>query len=404
MDDVILSIDLFDATFKKIALVLAILLLLIVTISKPLKKRMCVNVYGWYGVLPQAVIEQFEKETGIHVHYDVFDNNEMLEAKLLASNSGYDVVMPTVTPYGVRQLALKIYQRIDKRLLPNLGDVEPVLINKMKDLDPDMDFFMPYYWATTGLAFDEDRLKSVIPDVPLDDVHLLFDVDVLAKLKPYGVSLLQEPVDIFPLFLAYLGRDRDSRSLEDLWVVSQRLAVVSRYIRRFSSARFVTDLVFGDVCVAQAWSGEALRAIDDAKKIGRNIRYIIPKSGGDIWIDALAIPIGAPNVKNAHAFINFLLRPEISAQITNYSQMATMVVRAKSLVDKDLLENSLIFPTEETLETLHISPVFTGDAAEVYERVRTRLWAQIKMQRPLTRALFEEIARKQRVRVRKQKE
>jgi putrescine transport system substrate-binding protein len=393
---------LFDATVKKIALVVAVSFLVIVTIARPLNVRPCVNVYGWYGVLPQSILEQFENETGIHVHYDVFDNNEMLEAKLLASNSGYDVVMPTVTPYGVRQLALKIYQRIDRNMLPELGEVESTLIEKMKDIDPNMEFFLPYYWGTTGIAFDEDRLKAVIPDVPTDDIHLLFDVNVLEKLKPYGVSLLQEPVDIFPIFLEYLGQDRNSRSLEDLWFASQRLAVISKYIRRFSSARFITDLVFGDVCVAQAWSGEALRAIDDAKKVGRNIRYIIPKSGGDIWIDALAIPIGAPNVKNAHVFINFLLRPEISAQITNYSQLATMVVRAKPFIERNLLENSLIFPTEETLKTLHISPTFMGNAAEVYERVRTRLWAQIKMQRPVTRALFDEVVRKQRVRIRKQ--
>lgn len=402
MGSVILSVDLFDATIKKFASVFAVSLFLIAMILKPLKVRPCVNVYGWYGVLPQAVLEQFEKETGIHVHYDVFDNNEMLEAKLLASNSGYDVVMPTVTPYGVRQLALKIYQRIDRSLLPELGDVESTLIEKMKDIDPNMEFFLPYYWGTTGIAFDEDRLNAVIPDIPQDDIHLLFDVEVLARLKPYGVSLLQEPVDIFPLFLEYLGRDKNSRSLEDLWFASQRLAVVSRYIRRFSSSRFITDLVFGDVCVAQSWSGEALRAIDDAKKIGRNIRYIIPKSGGDIWIDAFAIPIGAPNVKNAHVFINFLLRPEISAQVTNYTQIATMVVKAKSFVAKELLENDLIFPTDETLKTLHISPTFMGNAAEVYERVRTRLWAQIKMQRPMTRALFDEIVRKQRVRIRKE--
>jgi putrescine transport system substrate-binding protein len=357
-----------------------------------------VNVYGWYGVLPQSVIEQFERETGIHVHYDVFDNNEMLEAKLLASNSGYDVVMPTVTPYGVRQLSLKIYHKIDRTKLPMLGNIEPILVEKMKDVDPNMDFLLPYYWGTAGIAFDEDRLNAIIPDVPRDGNQLLFDVDILKKLAPYGVSFLQEPVDVFPLFLEYLGKERNSRSLDDLWHASQLLANVSRYIRRFSSSRFITDLVLGDVCVAQAWSGEALRAIHDAHKIGRNIRYIIPKNGGDICIDAIAIPIGAPNVNNAYVFINFLLRPDISAQITNYTQIATMVTDAKAFIDKEVLENTLIFPTEDILNTLYMSPVFTGRASEIYERVRTRMWAQIKMLRPMTRAYFDTIVSKQEVR------
>jgi putrescine transport system substrate-binding protein len=384
---------LVETTVKKIAIIAVVVLALFVT--KPLHRRQCVNIYGWYGVLPQSALEQFEKETGIHVHYDVFDNNEMLEAKLLASNSGYDVVMPTVTPYGARQLFLKIYQPIDRKLLPNLGKIEPMLAEKMKNVDPQMKFILPFYWGTTGIAFNEDLLNMIIPNVPKDSVRLLFDLDVLKKLSPYGVSLLQEAVDIFPLFLKYAGRKQDSRSLEDLWFASQHLAVISRYVRRFSSSRFITDLIFGDVCVAQAWSGEALRAISDARKIGRNIRYVIPKDCGDIWIDALAIPIGAPNVKNAHAFINFLIRPDISAQITNYTQIATMVVDAKPFIEKKLLENALIFPPDDVCQTLHIAPVFMGKAADVYDRIRTRMWAQIKMQWPMKREFFDDIVHSQ---------
>ncbi|MDR1597578.1 MAG: extracellular solute-binding protein [Holosporales bacterium] len=370
-------------------------------VIKPIKGRPCVNIYCWYGALPQSVIEQFEAETGIHVHYDVFDNNEMLEAKLLASNSGYDVVMPTITPYGARQLHLRIYHKLDKSKLPALRQIDPVLQDKIKDIDADMDYLLPYYWGTTGIAFDEDRLNAIIPDIPKDDTQLLFDINVVKKISPYGISLLQEPVDVFPCFLEYLGKNRNSRSLEDLWYASQRLAEVSQYIRRFSSSRFVIDLVLGDVCVAQAWSGEALRAIDDARKIGRHIRYIIPKNGGDIWIDAIAIPIGAPHVNNAHAFINFLLRPDISAQITNQTQIATMVAEAKPLIKKEILTNTLIFPTHDTLKSLQISPVFTGQAAEAYERIRMRMWAQIKMLRPMDRDYFDTIVQKQCARTRK---
>jgi putrescine transport system substrate-binding protein len=345
--------------------------------------------------LPKNILDQFEEETGIHVNYDVFDNNEMLEAKLLATNSGYDVVFPTVTPYGARQLLLHVYQKIDKSLLPSLCKVEPILVEKMSNIDVHMDFLLPYYWGTTGIAFDEDTLNKVIPDDSKNSNNLLFDINILKKISPYGVSLLQEPVDVFPPFFEYSGLGRDNRSFEDLWYASQCLSEISRYVRRFSSSRFIVDLVLGEVCVAQAWSGEALRAIEDAKKVGRNIRYIIPKEGGDIWIDAIAIPKGAPNVANAHAFINFLLRPDVSAQITNATQIATMVTDAKPFIQKEILNNSLIFPTDDVLSTLFISPVCSGREADAYERVRMRMWAQIKMLRPMTKAYFDKTVQKQ---------
>lgn len=389
---------------KKIKLILLLILtVFIFIIIHPFQKKACVNIYDWYGVLPQSVIDIFEKETGIHVHYDVFDNNETLEAKLLASNSGYDVVFPTVTPYAVRQLFLGIYQQINKLLLPNLGEIEPILKQKMDNIDAKMDFLLPYYWGTTGIAFDEDKIKAIIPDIPKEGYELLFNLENVKKLAPYGISFLQEPVDVFPPFLAYLGKGRENRSLEDLWEASRHLSEICSYVRRFSSSRFMTDLILGDICIAQSWSGEALKAMEDAQKIGRHIRYIIPKEGADIWIDAIAIPVGAPHVKNAHIFINFLLRPDISAMITNHSKIATMITASKQFISEDILKNPLIFPSQDVLSRLHIAPIFVGQEAETYERVRMRMWAQIKMQRDMTPSYFWEVVQKQKARARNYK-
>lgn len=365
----------------------------------PFHKRECVNIYDWYGVLPQSVLDAFERETGIRIHYDVFDNNETLDAKLLASNSGYDVVFPSVTPYGVRHLHLGIYQKFNKTWLPNLRPIDPLLLEKIKPVDPNMDYFLPYYWGTTGIAFDEEVLERVLPGVPKDGYHLLFDPALVAKLAPYGISLLQEPVDVFPPFMTYIGLNHRSRSLEDLWVAAQGLEKICAPVRRFSASRFMMDLVMGDVCIAQSWSGEALKAIEDAHKVGRRIRYIIPKEGADIWIDGAAIPVGAPNVKNAHAFLNFLLRPDVSAAITNHSHMATMVLEARPLVEPEILSNPLVFPPKEVLSKLALSPAFVTPQDVVYERVMMRLWAQIKMQRGMTRAYFDELVRKQKARM-----
>ncbi|GHS91653.1 putrescine-binding periplasmic protein [Alphaproteobacteria bacterium] len=354
------------------------------------------NVYDWYGVLPQDVLVLFEKETGIRVHYDVFDNNEMLEAKLLATNSGYDVVFPTLTPYAARQLDLGIYQKINHARLPNLRPLEPFLAEKMKKIDPNMTVLLPYYWGTTGLAFDADKLETLLPNTPKEGYDLLFDPHIIKILAPHGISFLQEAVDVFPAFFAFLGKNQDNRDLNDLFAASLQLNAIGKKVRRFSSARFVADLVSGDVCLAQAWSGEALRAIEDAKKVGRNIRYIIPKKGADIWVDAIAIPVGAPHVANAHVFINFLLRPDISARITNYSKMATMVAAAKPFLEPQILQDPLIFPPDDVLESLHIPLHYAGQEANRYERVRNRIWSQIKMHRKVTPTYFQELLQKQR--------
>ena len=347
--------------------------------ANKLSDKKHVNIYDWYGVLPRDVIDQFEKETKIKVNYDVFDNNEMLEAKLLATNSGYDVVFPTATPYGSRQIAMGVYQKIDKSLLTNLTNIEPILLAKMENIDKDLEYLLPYYWGTTGIAFDEDKLNEIIPNDPKNGYYLIFDPNFVDKLKDHGISILQEAVDVFPHVLSFIGLDRNSRSFIDLSKAANHLARICPNIRRFSSSRFIMDLVLGDVCIAQSWSGEAIKAIEDAKKIGRNIKYIIPLEGSDIWIDAIAIPIGAPNVKNAHTFINFLLRPDISAKITNQSKIATMVVDSRKFLDKDVLNNELIFPSNEVQSRLSIYPTYFDKKSKAYDKIRSRLWTQLKM-------------------------
>ncbi|MDR3285268.1 MAG: extracellular solute-binding protein [Holosporales bacterium] len=336
-------------------------------------------MYDWYGVLPREVISQFEKETKIKVNYDVFDNNEMLEAKLLASNSGYDVVFPTATPYAARQLALGIYQKIDKSLLPNLKEIEPFLVEKMKKIDENFDFLLPYYWGTTGIAFDEEKLDELLPEHPKDSYSLLFDINVVSVLKEGGINFLQEAVDIFPFVSNYLGLDRENRTIQNLVISAEYFSKICPFIRRFSSSRFVMDLVLGDICITQAWSGGAIKAIEDAEKIGRKIKYIIPKEGCDLWIDVIAIPVGAPHRKNAHKFINFLLRPEISAQITNKSQIATMVCESKKYIEQEILENTVIFPSKEIIEKLFFQPPFLGKDGKRYNHIATRLMNLFKM-------------------------
>lgn len=340
-----------------------------------------VNVYDWYGMLSNDILRQFEKETGIHVRYDLYDNNEVLEAKLLASNSGYDVVFPSASPYVARQIAAGVYQPFNKSLLSSVQGLDPIIAQQMQTIDPDMIYAIPYYWGTIGIAFDVDRIGELLPGISQDSYELLFNPENLKRLAPYGVSFLEEATDIFPLILAYIGKDRDSATAEDLNSAYQHLLKLRPYIRKFTSSRFVNDIVMGDSCIAQGWSGEAHEAIREAKELGRNIKYILPKEGTTLWIDCIAIPVGAPHPKNAHSFINFLLRPDIAAKITNKILMPTTVTESLKLIDKEIRNDLSIYPSKETMLKLHLDKPQKDAKSLEYDKLRTRTWAKVRLNR-----------------------
>lgn len=337
-----------------------------------------VNVYCFYGMIPASVLSQFEKETGIKVQFDIYDNNEILEAKLLASNSGYDVVLPTSPPYVSRQIAVGIYQPLNKKWLPNLKDLDPVIIKEMELVDSGTVYAVPYYWGTVGIAYDDDKLKKLLPHADLESNDLLFNPENLKRLASYGVSFFEEAIDVFPEILHYLGKDPNSIQDNDLIQAYEHLLKLRPYILRFTSSRFINDLIMENVCITQAWSGEAQQAIDEAKELGRCIKYVIPSEGAGLWVDSFMIPAGAIHPKNAHIFINFLLKPEISAQIINETCIATTVKSALVYVKKDIRNNKAIYPSEKTMSKLKLYQLPVNKQTTSYERERNRLWSKIR--------------------------
>ena len=340
-----------------------------------------VNVYDWYGMIPAEILHEFEKETGIRVRYDVYDNNEVLEAKLLASNSGYDVVFPTASPYVSRQIKVGIYQPLNKELLSNFKGLNKTITTHMNTVDPGMRYAIPYYWGTLGIAFDKDKVKDRLPNVDLESYETLLNPENLKKLKSCGVSFLEEAIDVMPLVLAYLGRPSNSETRDDLKLTSDHLLKLRPSIRRFTSSRFMNDLVLGDVCIAQSWSGDAHQAEHDAKELGRNIVYVVPKEGTTMWIDCMAIPVGSPHPINAHKFINFLLRPEICARITNKTKLPTVIDAALPLIDKDIQANKAIYPKPDVMKKLRLDAPQTSDASLKFDRERTKAWINIRLNR-----------------------
>ncbi len=340
-----------------------------------------VNVCDWYGMIDPSIIKQFEDETGIKVQYDLFDNNEVLEAKLLASNSGYDVVFPTALPYVMRQIPIGIYQPLNKTQLPNLKKLNHIIVDNMNDVDPNMTYVIPFYWGTLGVIIDEDKLKKLNIPVDVDSYDVLFNANNLKNLAQCGVGFLEESVDIFPLALLHLKENPLSESLEDLQLAYNQLKTLRPYIRKFSSARFMNDLIMGDLCVSQGWSGEAHQARDEVKKMNRSIRYFIPKEGSILWIDCIAIPAGAPHVKNAHAFINFLLRPDIAAKITNFTKIPTSVVEATPLVAREIATDPTIYPPLSVMKKMFMVKHNASQQGLELDRIRTKLWTAIRLNR-----------------------
>jgi putrescine transport system substrate-binding protein len=323
-------------------------------------------------MIPEAILKQFEAETGIHIRYDLYDNNEILEAKLLAGRSGYDIVFPSASPYIEREIRAGAFQKLDKSKLTNLKHIDPQFVERMQPVDSGLNYSVPYFWGTFGFAYIEEVILARMPDAPVTSYQMLFDPDVVSKFKSCGVSLLDEAIDVYPKVMAYLGLDPQSSDLNDLKLAQQQLLKVRPTISRFLGQRFASELVSGEICLCQAWSSDVQQAQEQAKESKRKttIRYVVPKEGGTLWIDAICIPIDAPHPQNAHMFINFLMRPDISAAITNALCFPTTNKSAKSLIDKEIINDETLYPPQEVFERLKLDKIQNSG----YEEIRTRYW------------------------------
>ena len=336
-----------------------------------------VNVYNWAYAITPDILAQFEKETGITVNYDVYDSSDVMETKLLAGSSGYDVVGVTVWPYLARQLEAHLYQPLQLSLIPYGKGEDPLFLKRMEEVDPGNRFALPFVWGTRGFAFNKSMIKERYPTAPLQSGAMLFDPSVVSRFADCGVMLIDSPLDVIPTVLSYLGKDPASGNLEDLKKASAQLTKVRPFIRKFQPITSVGDLTSGDYCLVEGFSGELLRAQKIGKETGVDIEYVIPQEGGALWIDAFAIPQDAPHVKEAHAFINFMLRPDIVARVTNSTETANSILASHSFIDKKIRENPLIYPPKDIIDKLYIDATHSPR----YERMRSREWTRVKIGR-----------------------
>jgi putrescine transport system substrate-binding protein len=333
------------------------------------------NVYNWSDYIAEDTISNFEERTGIKVNYDVFDSNEVLEAKLLAGNTGYDIVVPTAA-FLERQIQAGVFGKLDKTALTNYGNLDDDIMARVARHDPGNEYAVPYMWGTTGFGYNEAMVAEVLPDAPLDSYAMLFDPAVVSKLAGCGVTLLDAPTEVFSAALVYLGKNPNSEDLDDLKAAEEVLAKIRPYIRYIHSSQQINDLANGEICVAMGWSGDMMIAADRAAEAenGVEISYTIPKEGTIIWFDMLAIPADAPHPGNAHMFINYLLEPEVIAAVSNYVYYANPNAAAAEFVEEEIIDDPSIYPTPEVkaklFPDLAHSPRFT--------RVQTRAWTRFK--------------------------
>ncbi|WP_028466654.1 polyamine ABC transporter substrate-binding protein [Nisaea denitrificans] len=333
------------------------------------------NVYNWSDYIAEDTIQKFEAETGIKVNYDVFDSNEIVEAKLLTGSTGYDVVVPTAN-FLERQIKAGIFQKLDPAKLPNLKNMDPVISARVALHDPDNAHAVTYMWGTTGFGYNVKAIKQRLGEVPADTWSLFFDPAVVAKLADCGVSLLDAPTDVMATALKYLGLDPNSESPDDLAKAEELLAKVQPHIRYFHSSQYIDDLANGETCLAMGYSGDILQASDRAAEAnqGVEVQYVIPKEGAVVWFDMLAIPADAPHPENAHAFIDFVMRPQIAADISNYVLYANANQASLPMVDEEVRTNPSIYPTDEIKKNLF--PTLARSAR--YDRLLKRSWTKLK--------------------------
>ncbi len=335
-----------------------------------------VNVYNWTDYIDPKVLEDFTKETGIRVVYDMYDNNEIVETKLLAGRSGYDVVVPS-GPFLSRLIRAGVFQKIDRSKLTNAGNIWPEIAQRLATHDPGNQFAVNYMWGTTGIGINLRKVRERLGEAaPLNSWDLIMKPEFSNKLKDCGIHMLDAPEDILPGTLNYLGLNPDSKAEADLRRAADALVRIRGNIRKFHSSEYINALANGEICMAIGYSGDILQARKRAEeaKTGNEIVYIIPKEGALMWFDSMAIPADARNVAEAHAFIDFILRPEVAARNSNFVSYATGNLPARALVKPEIRNNPGVYPDDATFRRLFTNTAYD----ERTQRTVTRLWTRVK--------------------------
>jgi len=335
------------------------------------------NIYNWSDYIADDTIKNFEKETGIKVRYDNFDSNEILHAKLLAGNTGYDIVVPSAH-WAHLQIEAGLLRKLDKSKLSNLGNLDPAIQSELAKLDPNNDHLVDWLWGYTTVGINVGKVKAALGNLPMPDNawDLVFDPKYISKLKSCGVSFLDSPSEILPPALRYLGKNPSSNVPADYQEAGRLLQKIRPNVTLFSSASYINDMANGAICLAVGWSGDINiarhRAIE--AKNGNQIEALVPKTGATLFFDTMAIPSDAPHPQNALLFMNYILRPEVHASLTNKVFYANPNVPSLKYVIKEVRDNKSVFLSAADMKKMVAPQPLSNDI----RRLATRIYTQFK--------------------------
>ena len=346
-----------------------------ITLAVSVQAAPTVHIYNWSDYIGPDTLANFEKATGIKPVYDVFDSNETLEGKLLAGRTGYDVVVPSNHFLG-KQIKAGAFQKLDKTLLTHYANLDPALLKRLEKNDPGNAYAVPYLWGTNGIGYNVDKVKEVLGVDHIDSWAVLFEPENMKKLASCGVSFMDSADEMLPAVLNYMGLDPNSTNPADYKKAEEKLLKVRPYVTYFHSSKYISDLANGNICVAAGFSGDVFQAKARAAEAGKgvNIAYAIPKEGGNLWFDVLAIPKDATNVKEAHAFINYLLQPEVIAQVSDYVGYANPNPRSDTLMEQSIRTDAAVYPPQAVLDRTFVN----FELPPKVQRLMTRSWTKVK--------------------------
>src|SRR5476651_568226 len=334
-----------------------------------------VSVYNWTDYIGDTTLADFQGKTGIKVIYDVFDSNETLEGKLLAGRTGYDVVVPSNHFLG-KQIKAGAFQKLDKSLLTHYANLDPALLKRLEKNDPGNQYAVPYLWGTNGIGYNVEKVKEVLGVDHIDSWAVLFEPENMKKLATCGVSFMDSADEMLPAVLNYMGLNPNSTNPADYKKAEEKLLKVRPYVTYFHSSKYISDLANGNICVAAGFSGDVFQAKARAAEAGKGVKiaYAIPKEGGNLWFDVLAIPADATNVKEAHAYINYLLQPEVIAQVSDYVCYANPNPGADALMEQSIRTDEAVYPPQAVLDRTFVN----FELPPKVQRLMTRSWTKVK--------------------------
>ncbi|MXR38352.1 polyamine ABC transporter substrate-binding protein [Craterilacuibacter sinensis] len=359
---------------QKTTIAIALATLLGSSLTQAASKEL--NVYNWSDYIAADTIPNFQKETGIKVRYDVYDSNEILQAKMLTGKSGYDIVVPT-TMFLPRQIEAGLYQPLDKSKLPNYKGLDPELLKLTSTFDKGNKYAIPYFWGMNTLGINSDKVNKVLGGkLPAKQWDLLFKPEYASKLKSCGISVLDSPSEVFPIVLHYMGKDPGSKNPADYQEAAKLLKTIRPYITRFSSSGYINELAGGSLCLVLGYGGDLNIARNRAQeaKNGVKIQPLVPAEGVGIWIDSMVIPKDAKNLDNAYKFIDYNMNAKVAAANSNFVNYAPGSVAARPFINKDNLANPSIFPTKEIMAKSFVMLPLDPKV----QQLSTRLWTQLK--------------------------